>query len=761
MKLADVSIRRPVLATVMVGALMVFGLVAYPKIGVDLFPEVEFPIATITAIYPGADPATVEAKVVDKLEEAVSAVNGIKVLRSTSLENVGQVIIQFVLERDAARAVQDVRDKVSGALRNLPPDLEPPVVEKFDIGAAPILAVVVSGPRSIRELTRLADDVVKQKLQSLRGVGGIDLVGAQDREFHVWIDPRRLEAQGLSVQDVTSALKAQNIEIPGGRLNVGKQELVVKTRGQLTSRRQLERVIINARGGAPIRIQDVARVVDGVEEARSYSSRNGTQAVSLVLRKQSGANTVAVAKAAHAAIAKLQARMPKGVKITVPLDNSVYIGKAIHDVQFDLAFGALLAVVIIMFFLQDWRATAISALAIPTSVVATFAFVNAMGFTFNNMTMLALTLSIGILVDDAIVVIEAIHRHVAMGKPAMRAASDACKEIGLAVMATTASIVAVFVPVAVMKGLIGRFFLQFGLTVAFAVTVSLFVAFTLTPMMASRMLRPHGAKRSRLSNLITRFLDALDRVYRRILRWALRHRAITMVIALASFVGSCSLMKVVPFEFLPPEDRGQFSVKVEMPTGTDLQTTRAEVARIAKQLRAVPGIDGTFATLGGGAAGEINKADIQVDLVPRAKRAFDQKAAMAHVRKVLAKLGTKAKTTVDQINAVGGGGFRAQLIQLNIRGIDFGALNKVADKIKAYMRKAGGYVDIDTTFRGGKPEVRVDIDRDRAADLNVPVAIIAASLRTLVAGEKAGEIATDGERFDIRVRLAERFRKQP
>ncbi|MCB9556506.1 MAG: efflux RND transporter permease subunit [Deltaproteobacteria bacterium] len=761
MKLADTSIRRPVLATVMVGALMVFGLVAFPNIGVDLFPEVEFPIATITAVYPGADPVTVESKVVDKLEEAVSSVNGIKVLRSTSMENVGQVVIQFVLERSAARAVQDVRDKVSSALRNLPPDLEPPVVEKFDVGAAPILAIAVAGPQPIRELTRITDDVVKQKLQSLRGVGGIDIVGGREREFHVWIDARKLEAQGLSVDDVMGTLRAQNIEIPGGRLNVGDQELVVKTRGQLRSIEQLRRVIITSALGATIRIGDIARVEDGVEEARSYASRDGISAVSLVVRKQSGANTVAVAKAVHQAIAKLNQRMPEGVKITVPLDNSVYIGKAISDVQFDLAFGAVLAVIIILFFLHDWRATAISALAIPTSVVATFAFINAMGFTFNNMTMLALTLSIGILVDDAIVVIEAIHRHVAMGKPAMRAASDACKEIGLAVMATTASIVAVFVPVAVMKGLIGRFFLQFGLTVAFAVIVSLFVAFTLTPMMASRMLRTHHSSQRWLWRKIAAVLDRFDAYYRRILGWALHHRAWTLLIATVAFFGSCSLMKVVPFEFLPPEDRGEFSVKIETTSGTDLPTTRGEVERVGEMLRRVPGVESTFATVGGGAAGTINKADLQVNLVERKRRDFTQAEAMAHVRKVIKRIDPKAQTTVDQINAVGGGGFRAQLIQLNIRGNDFGEINKVAKKIIDHMRRSGGYVDIDSTYRGGKPEVAVVIDRDRAADLGVPVATIAASLRTLVAGEKVGELNTDGDRFDIRVRLAQYFRSDP
>ncbi|MBK6849759.1 MAG: efflux RND transporter permease subunit [Proteobacteria bacterium] len=760
MKLADVSIRRPVLASVMAGVLLVFGLVAYPRIGIDLFPDVEFPVATITAIYPGADPETIETKVVDKLEEAVSSVNGIKVLRSTSLENAAQVVIQFELERRAAEATQDVRDKVAAALRELPPDLEPPVVEKFDVGSAPILALVLAGPRSPRELTRLADDVVKQRLQAIRGVGGIELVGAQEREFSVWIDPQRLESRGLGAHDVVSALRAQNVELPGGRLNVGQQELVVKTRGQVRDAAGLAAVIITAAGGVPIRVGDVARVEDGEEEARSYASLNGRAAVSLIVRKQSGANTVQVAELVHEALEQLRARLPRDLTLAVPIDNSTYIKKAIHDVQFDLAFGALLAVVIILFFLHDWRATLISALAIPCSVIATFAFIQAMGFTFNNMTMLALTLSIGILVDDAIVVIEAIHRHVAMGKPALRAAADACEEIGLAVMATTASIVAVFIPVAVMRGIIGRFFLQFGLSVAFAVTVSLFIAFTLTPMLSSRSLRAHGVKGG-LAGWIEQRLSRLDHRYRGLLALALRHRALALLAAIGTLALSVGLLRFVPMEFMPPEDRGEFMVKLELPTGTDLPTTRDYVETLSRQLRAVPGVTATFASIGSGATGEVNKGEIQLSLVPRRERAFSQEQAMAHVRGLLARQRARAQFTVDRISPFGSSGFRESLIQFNVRGKDFVEINRSVDQLVAFMRQSGGYVDLDTTYRSGKPEVSVTIDRDRAADLNVPVFAIAATLQTLVAGEKAGELSTAGDRFDVRVRLDQVFRHAP
>jgi hydrophobic/amphiphilic exporter-1 (mainly G- bacteria), HAE1 family len=760
MKLADVSIRRPVLATVMVGALLVFGIEAYPRIGVDLFPDVEFPVVTVTAVYPGADPETVESKVVDKIEEALSTIEGVKVLRSTSMENVGLVFVQFELERKADQAVQDVRDKVARVMGQLPPDLDPPVIEKFDVGAAPILSLAVAGPGDVREVTRIAKDVIKQRLQSIRGVGGIDLVGGREREFHAWIDPRRLEAFGLAAGDVVAALGAQNVEIPGGRIETGARELVVKTRGLVRSADELSRIVVSSAGGAPVRLADVARVEDGVEEARSYSALDARSAVALVIRKRSGANTVEVAGAVRQALDRLRPQLPAGVTVATPIDNSTFIEHAIHDVQFDLSFGALLAVIIILLFLHDWRATLIGALAIPTSVIATFAFVRAMGFTFNNMTMLALSLSIGILVDDAIVIIENIHRHLEQGKPALRAASEATAEIGLAVMATTASVVAVFVPVATMKGIIGRFFLQFGLTVAFAVLVSLFVAFTLTPMLSARMLRAHR-RPGRIAERITRVLAAVDRAYRRVLGWALVRPKTTLGIAVGTLVLALGIGSIVPVEFLPPEDRSQVAVKVEMPTGTSLDATRRYAEDVAKDVRRVPGVEHVFMTVGGGAQGEVNHAELNVGLVPRRARRFSQQDAIAYLRRVLA--GRKgALFAVEPINPIGGGGaFRSAMVQFNIRGRDYAELRRAGDDLVAVLRKSGGYVDLDTTYRGGKPEVSVDIDRDRAADVGVPVAAIAGTLRTFFAGDKATEIPVDGDRWDVRVRLDAPFRTRP
>ncbi len=759
MKLADVSIRRPVLATVMVSALLVFGLVAYPRIGVDLMPDVDFPFVTITAIYPGASPETVESKVVDKIEEAVNTVNGIKMLKSSSMENVGFVIVQFELERKADEAIQDVRDKVSGILRDLPSDLDPPVIAKFDINAMPILDLAISGPMATRDLTRIADKQIKQHLQTIPGVGEVLLVGGQDREIHVWIDPARLASHYLSVTDVMQALAIQNIEIPGGRLDVGQDEFVVKTRGQVKDAQELGDVIITAALGAPVRIRDVARVEDGAEERRSHSAIDGVSAVALRISKQSGANTVEVAEAVKAEVERLRSQLPEGVSISMPRDNSKFIAEAIGDVRFDLVFGAALAVLIVFAFLRDWRATFISALALPTSVIATFGFMKWLGFTFNQLTMLALSLSIGILIDDAIVVIEAIHRHMEKGKSAMQAAHDATKEIGLAVMATTASILAVFVPVATMKGIIGRFFYQFGVTVAFAVAVSLFVAFTLTPMLSARLLKPHAGADWRVARWIGRALDAVDHAYQVLLGAALRHRVVTLTAAVVTLALTLLLVPLLKIEFFPQMDQGQLRVAVEMPAGRGLEATTRYVEDLAAQVREVPGVRETFATVGGGARGEVNKGEVLVNLVPRKERAFTQDHAISYIRNML--LDRKdALIAVEQASEMMGG-MRGAQVQYNIRGTNLDAIHQAARRLADRLRETPGFVDVDETYRGGKPEVAVHIDRDRAADLGVPVGMVAMALRTFFAGDKATDLTTDGDRVDVRVRLDQPYRGRP
>ncbi len=763
MRLADVSIRRPVFAVMLIAAIVVFGVLSYPRVGVDLFPSVEFPVVTVTVVYPGADPETMETKVADPIEEKVNTLSGIKILRSVNLEGVTQVIVEFQLEVSAERAVQDIRDKISEIERDLPDAAEPPLIQKFDTGAAPVAGIALSGPLGPKRLTELADDVVKERVQRVPGVGGVDLVGARERQIKVLIDPARLSGLGLSVDDVSTAIRTQNVDVPGGFLQRGARELVVKTKGEVQSVAEISDIIIPNPAGATIRVRDVATVMDTVADARSASFLNGVPAVSMVVRKQSGANTVEVAKGVREALEEVRPRVERaGANLAMPTDNSRYIEHSIHDVQFDLAFGAFLAVVIILFFLHDFRATLISAVAIPVSVVATFAFIDWMGFTFNNMTMLALSLSIGILIDDAIVVIENIHRHLEGGEAPMAAASNATAEIFLAVLATTSSILAVFVPVAFMRGIIGRFFYQFGLTVSFAVSVSMLVSFTLTPMLSSRFLKhTHDAQKNPFARFIVGALDGLDHVYERLLRAALAHRWTTLAIATLALVGSFVLVSRVKAEFVPPEDRGEFALNVELPTGTSLEASKDVIQAVAADVRKhAPGVRLTFTTIGEGAQGQVNLGKIQVVLVPTNQRQFRQQDLMAWARARYQSL-ENVLITAAEISPIGGdSGFRSQPIQFNVRGEDMQELVKVTNRLKRELAKVKGLVDLDTTYRGGKPQVALAIDRERAADLGVPVAAVGAVIRTLVGEDAVSELKQGVDAYDIVVQLPEDLRNQ-
>ena len=757
MKLAAVSIKRPVFATMMIAALMVLGVFSYPKVGVDLFPNVEFPFVSVIAIYPGAGPEVVEDKVVDKLEEAISTVNGIKSLRSVSVDSVGQIFVEFELGMDADLAAQDVRDKIASIKRNLPKDMEEPVVSKFDVGAMPILSITLAGKLPIGQMTQLAKDT-KERLQKLRGVGGIDIVGGQEREIQIQVNRNRLSALKLAVDDITRALQMNNMDVPAGRMQRGSLEYTVKTKGEVESLAELRNIVVRKIQGRTIRIGDVADVVDTVQEARSYAELNGNNAVTLVVKKKSGANTVAVAKLVRAELDKARKTLPKGVKAIIPVDNSAYIANSMHEVQFDLLFGGILAILIVFFFLADWRATLIVALAIPTSVVATVAFIRFMGFTFNNLTMLALSLSIGILVDDAIVVIENIHRHLTEeGKPPMQAAYEGTAEIGLAVMATTFSIMAVFVPVATMEGIIGKFFYEFGLTVAFAVAASLFVSFTLTPMLSSRFLKVHKGKPGIMRRPFLWVLDAIDGAYAALLRTALKVRWLVILIALGVLGASFYAFAILPKEFFPTDNRGQFRVFVELPQGKTLAATRALCDEVATKIRSSPLVKDTLVTVGGDAMEKVHEGRIQVNMVSRDKRNITQKQMEARVRKMLSGE-RRAKISVQPMGMIEGGQAQ-QAIQFMLRGPDLKQLSTTADKMMAALKKEKGFVDLDVSYRGGKPEIRVVPNRRRAEDRNVPLALIGSSLRMLVGGDKVSDYKDGTERFDVRLRLREQDRR--
>ncbi len=751
MNLAEVSIKRPVFATMLIAALMVFGLLAYPKVGVDLFPNVEFPYVTVTVVYPGSDPSTMEREVAEPIEEAVNTLGGIRSLRSINQESVSFVVIEFELEVNADQAVQDVRDKIARIQNQLPEAAEQPKVERLDVGAAPIMTVSIAGDLPPRALTHLADKVVKERLERIRGVGGIDLVGSRDREIHVYVDADRLSGFGLTVDDVATAIRAQSLEVPAGSFDRGTQQLTVKTKGEVKTVDELGELILPSSRGA-VRLHDVAKVVDGVEEVKSTSFLDGKPGISLIVRKQSGSNSVAVAKAVKAALEELRPIVTQaGANISVPTDNTVYIETSIKDVQFDLIFGAALAVVVIFFFLVNFRATFISAIAIPTSLVATFAFIQLMGFTFNNMTMLALSLAIGILIDDAIVVMENIHRHLEMRKNSLQAASDGTAEIFLSVLAMTSTILAVFVPVAVMKGIIGRFFMQFGLTVSFAVAASMLVSFTLTPVMSSRLLE-HGHGTGWLFKKVDVMMDWLEHVYGSIIRWSLSNRLKTVLFATLALVGSVFLVARVKSEFMPPEDRSQFLVKVELPTGTGVELTSQVSEAIATDLRTnAPGIRNTLTQVAAGSQGQPNQGEIRVALVERKARGFSQQDLMAWARTRYAAI-PNVRVSVAELGMIEGGG-RTEPIQLCLRGNDLDELVTSANAVKAELSKTPGFVDVDVSYRGGKPELGLVADRERAAALGVPVASLASTIRALMAGDAVSELKDGVDAYDITVQL--------
>ncbi|HUQ03384.1 MAG TPA: efflux RND transporter permease subunit [Kofleriaceae bacterium] len=761
----DVFIRRWTFALTLTMGLIVFGLFSYPKVGVDLFPSVEFPFVSVTVVYPGADPASMEDKVAKPIEDSLSSMAGIKRLTTINLESVTQVLIEFELEVNGDQAVQDVRDKLGTLDAILPKGIESINIQKFDVGAMPIMSVALSAPDAMspRELTRLAEDVVKERIQRIPGVGAVDVIGGREREIHVEVDPGRLEARGLTPADVAMALQGQNLELPAGRITEGTQELVVTTKGAFSTLQEIADAPIVSGPGFAVRIGDVAAVKDDMAEKRSHASVDGKPAIALVVQKTSGANTVAVAEEVKRALAELgQQLTEKQVAITITQDNAPFIEKSFHEVQFDLALGALLAVIIVFGFLRDPRATFISALALPTSVIATIWFLNLLGFTFNMMTMLALSLSIGLLIDDAIVVIENIHRHMENGKPPMEAASTGTAEIALAVLATTLSIVAVFLPVATMKGLIGRFFLQFGVTVSVAVMVSLFVSFTLTPMLSARLLKVNHGKRFILSRGIERVLDAVDHVYRGLLGFVLRSfwtKMGTFVLAMFVLIGSCGMAGQIKNEFLPEEDRSQLSIDIELPVGTSLAYTTEIVERIAADVRGqITGIDNTYVQVGGGGTGKVNMAKIYVNLVSPSKRTFTQQHLMAWARERYGILSEKGlKVAVNQVDMAGGdSGFKQQAVQFNLRSNDMDRLIKAAGDLQEAMRKTGKFVDLDSTYSSGKPQIEIDPDRAAAKDLGVPVASIATTLRALAAKDKVTDFKDpiDLDIYDVKLTLS-------
>ncbi len=766
MWLADTSVKRPVFATMVIMALVVLGIVSYPSIGVDLFPKVDFPIVTITTTLKGASPDVMDVDVADRIEGAVNTINGVKTITSTSTESVSRTIVEFVLERDIDLAVQDVREKVSEIRNKLPDDIEEPRIAKVDPDSTPILFMNLSGDKSIRDLSTYADEVLKEQLQRISGVGNVNFYGLRLRQVRIWLDAAKMQAYGIAPSDVVLALKRENIELPGGRIETQTKEYTVRIKGEFPSIPDFNDLIVNYYKGAPVKIKDIGRAEDGTEERRSIARFNGVPAVGMGIQKQSGTNTVAVANRVKKEVERINKTLPPGMKINISVDQSLFIVRSINEVQHHLILGSLFAILAVFLFLKNIRTTLISAVALPVSIISTFAIINAFGFTFNNMTMLALSLSVGLLIDDAIIVIENIYRHVEEGMGPVEASKFATSEIGLAVMATTLAIVAIFLPVAFMKGLIGRFFVQFALTIVFAVLVSLLVSFTLTPMMASIFLKPHamkhggpGVKTTRVSfwkksgDFLENNYKRLETFYSHVLKFALQYRKSMLVGALIIFVLSIMLAAFgLGKEFLPPEDQGNFIVRMEAPIDYSVDQVERYFGETEKMIKEIPGVKSVFYVQG--IQNETNKARIMVTLQSKAEREYSQEDIKKIARTKLKKI-PGMKASAEDISLIGGG-IRQVPIQYSIRGQDLAELQKYAKQIATEFTKLPGIVDVDTSLEAGKPEFKVYIDRDKAADLGVDVATVAEAINLLVGGELDIARYKDekkGKRYDVRVRL--------
>ncbi len=758
MKLPEISIRRPVFITMIGLALIVFGVVSFPRLALDLYPKIDFPVVNITTKLVGASPEIMEVDVTDTIEEAVNTINGVKSITSRSLEEYSIVTVEFFLERNVEQAAQDVRDKVAAVRNRLPKDTEPPVIEKISPEDQPIVWIAVWGDRSIRDLTHYADKVLKRDIEKIPGVGSVTVSGGRTRQVRIWIDRKRMDAASLTADDIKAALGHEHREVPGGRVENTRTEYIVKTKGEYETPEAFNGLVIAYRHGGLIKLRDIGYAEDGLEDERSITRFDGKTAVGLSVKRQSGENTVAVAERVKAAVAAI--KPPEGMHLDITFDQSKFIRRSIEDVQISLWLGAGLAVLIIFVFLRSVRSTLISAVALPTSVIATFAFIQAFGFTLNIMTMLGLSLSIGILIDDSIVVLENIYRRMEEGEAPIQASREGASEIGLAVMATTLSIVAVFVPVAFMKGIVGKFFFEFGITVTVAVLISLFVSLTLTPMLTSRFLS-YQKKHGKVYLFLEKGFDKMFDVYRPLLALALRNRSKVIAIAAASVVAGLALFVVLGKEFLPAEDQGRYMVRLETPIDYSLSRADSAMKKIDEQLRQRPEVQSTFYVTGSDLTPDINKSRIYVNLKERKDRNIIQIDSMKQVRDFLGNA-QDIKSSVEMIAMVGGG-MRSVPIQLMIQGRDLDDLNMRTLAIRNEFAKLPGIVDVDTSIETGKPEVCISIDRDKAANLGVSASSIGGMVNTMIGGEIVGKYKDkkEGERYDITARLLSSERDHP
>ena len=771
-----VSLKNPVFATMVMLAIVVLGLFSYQRLKVDQFPNIDFPVVVVTVDYPGASPEIVESEVTKKIEEGVNSIAGINALTSRSYEGTAVVIIEFQLHIDGRKAAEDVREKVATVRPLLRTEVKEPRVLRFDPASRAVWSLAVlpdeKSGRSAVELTTWAEQILKKRLENVRGVGAVNLVGATKREINIYLNPQALEAFGVTPDQVANAVRNENQDLPVGAIRSLAQERVVQIDARMERPEDFGKIIVARKNGAPVRLDQVARVNDGAQEVESLALYNGQRTLLLSVQKSQGENTIEVVDGLNAAVVELKNQLPPGVRLETIGDSARPIRVAVNNVRQTLIEGAILTVLIVFLFLNSWRSTVITGLTLPIALIGTFLFMNMFGFTINMITLMALSLCVGLLSDDAIVVRENIVRHVQMGKGAYAAAMDGTQEIGLAVLATTLSIVAVFMPIGFMGGIIGKFFHEFGITIVAAVMISMFVSFTLDPMLSSIWHDPsihaHGQKTApvtfydktigRVTGWFDRATDALAEGYQHILRWSLVHKLATMVIALAVFVLSVVMVPLLGTEFVPKADFSETSLNFYTPVGSSLEATEAKARQVEGILREMPEVRYTLATINTGNAQGKMYASIYVRLVDRKDRSRSVDQMSDVLRERLKTVPGITVTHVGLLDAVGG----QKQVEFSLQGPDLRELERLTKIVTEKIRDIPGLVDLDTSAKPDKPVIALDVKREVASDLGLSVAPMAASLRTLVAGTTVGNWrAPDDQTYDVNVRLAPEARTQP
>jgi HAE1 family hydrophobic/amphiphilic exporter-1 len=775
-KLAEVCVRRPVFAVMLIMAMVVIGAVSYTRLGIDRFPDVDLPIISVRTTLLGASPEEIESTVTKRIEDAVATVEGIDDIRSPSTESLSIVTVTFNLNRNIDVAAQDVRDSVAGAISLLPRDAKPPLIKKLDTDASPILTLVLSGNKTARELYEVADRGVKDSIESVGGVGQVVLNGGQKRAINVWVDADRLAAYKIPILQVRNALARQNSDVPGGRVDQGHRELVLRTLGRFPDPNQFNDLVVATIGSTPVRIRDIGYAEDGHKEQRTSARYDGNPAVAIELRRQSGANSIDVINNVKARLTRVRQLLPPGMSLEIVQDQSRYIEAAFHEVQMHLILGAILASLVVLLFMRNWRATVIAGVAIPASIIATFGVMYWLHFTLNNITMLALVLMVGVVIDDAIVVLENIFRFIEEKKmPPMQAAVHATRDIGLAVMATTLSLIVVFLPVSFMSSISGRFLYSFGVTAAVAILVSLIVSFSLTPMMSSRLLRLKDVEHEASSR--RGFYLWIENTYMRMLAWSMNHRALICGMSIIVVLSSIPLLQVVGQEYIPMNvDEGEFEMSVSAPEGTSLAAMDAVLDRVYDDLKTLPGVKHVVAIAGTGYLQAVNNSRLYVRLEDFDERVFSitrlirktfqgkpadafkgiysQRDVMQTIRERLRKF-PDLRVRVGNLQTLNQGSAPYD-IDFVIRGPDLVLLNQYSERIRQTAMSTPGLVDVDTTLRLNKPELRVTIDRDRAADLGADASDIASSLRMMVGGDDEVSRFRDesvADEYDVEIRL--------